>query len=115
IANTFKDLAHKKSISFNVISNVKDLTIWFDVNMLDKVLFNLLSNAFKFTNENGTINVTVDEDPVTGMALIKVEDSGVGMSQDEVEHAFELFYQGNKASFKGTGLGLSLSKELISL
>lgn len=115
IANNFQEIARKKSISFNIVSKSRDLKIWFDVNMLDKVLFNLLSNAFKFTNEHGTINVTVDENPVTGMALIKVEDSGVGMSQDEVEHAFDLFYQGNKAGFKGTGLGLSLSKELISL
>ncbi|HEX9511722.1 MAG TPA: substrate-binding domain-containing protein [Puia sp.] len=115
IANNFQEIARKKSISFNIVSKSRDLKVWFDVNMLDKVLFNLLSNAFKFTNEHGTINVTVDKNPLTGMALIKVEDSGVGMSQDEVEHAFELFYQGNKASFKGTGLGLSLSKELIGL
>jgi len=115
IANAFKEIARKKSISFNIISKVRNLNIWFDVNMLDKVLFNLLSNAFKFTNDHGTINVTIDEDDETNMATITVEDSGVGMTQDEVEHAFELFYQGHKTTFKGTGLGLSLSKELISL
>lgn len=115
IANNFQDIARKKSISFNIVSKSRDLKIWFDVNMLDKVLFNLLSNAFKFTNDHGTINVTVEENIQNGMALIKVEDSGIGMSQDEIDHAFELFYQGNKANFKGTGLGLSLSKELISL
>ena len=85
------------------------------MNMMDKVLFNLLSNAFKFTTEHGTINVTIDQNPEGNMALIKVEDSGIGMTQDEVEHAFELFYQGHASTFKGTGLGLTLSKELISL
>ena len=115
IANNFQEIARKKSISFNITSKTRDLKVWFDVNMLDKVLFNLLSNAFKFTNDHGTINVTVEENPLNGKALIKVEDSGIGMSQDEIDHAFELFYQGNRANFKGTGLGLSLSKELITL
>jgi signal transduction histidine kinase/ActR/RegA family two-component response regulator len=115
IANNFQEIARKKSISFNIVSKTRDLKVWFDINMLDKVLFNLISNAFKFTNEQGTINITLEEDAGNGMVLIKVEDSGVGMSRDEIEHAFELFYQGHLATFKGTGLGLSLSKELISL
>ncbi len=115
IANAFSDIARKKSISFNVISRVHDLNLWFDVNMLDKVLFNLLSNAFKFTNENGTINVTLDKTADGNMALITVEDSGIGMSRNDTEHAFEVFYQGHSSSFKGSGLGLSLSKELINM
>jgi DNA-binding response OmpR family regulator len=49
------------------------------------------------------------------MILIKVEDSGIGMTTEEASHAFELFYQGHSTTFKGTGLGLSLSKELINL
>ena len=115
IANTFRDIARKKSISYNVISKVQDLNLWFDINMLDKVLFNLLSNAFKFTGENGTINIVIDKTSAGDMALIKVEDSGVGMSINDAEHAFELFYQGHSSTFRGSGLGLSLSKELISL
>jgi len=115
IANSFQDLARKKSISFNVINKVAALRVWFDVNMLDKVLFNLFSNAFKFTDDHGTINVTVDYDKKADMAVIRVEDSGVGMTPEDMEHAFELFYQGHSSTFKGTGLGLSLSKELISL
>jgi len=115
IASAFQEMARKKSISFNTISKVRDLKIWFDVNMLDKVLFNLLSNAFKFTHEHGIITITVEKNAAANLATIKVEDSGVGMAPDEVEHAFELFYQGHKTTFKGTGLGLSLSKELINL
>ena len=115
IANAFRDIARKKSISYNVISRVQDLNMWFDVTMLDKVLFNLLSNAFKFTGENGTINVSIDKNAKDNMAVIGVEDTGIGMSPEDAEHAFELFYQGHSSTFRGTGLGLSLSKELINL
>lgn len=115
IASAFNDIARKKSISFNVISKTKDIQLWFDVTMLDKVLFNLLSNAFKFTAENGTINITIDKSTDGTVALIKVEDTGIGMSTEDAAHAFEVFYQGHSSTFKGTGLGLSLSKELIQL
>ena len=115
ITNAFSDIARKKSISYNVISRVKSLNLWFDINMLDKVLFNLLSNAFKFTADNGSINVSIDKTIDGNMALIKVEDTGLGMTAVDAEHAFEVFYQGHSSSFWGTGLGLSLSKELISL
>lgn len=111
IAISFKGIAQKKSITYKVISKTQDLQIWFDINMLDKVLFNLLSNAFKFTAENGIITVTIDKVPNENMASIKVEDTGIGM---DTTHAFELFYQG-QSSFRGSGLGLSLSKELIDL
>ncbi|WP_276500760.1 substrate-binding domain-containing protein [Terrimonas pollutisoli] len=111
IANSFRGIAQKKSISYKISSKVQDLNVWFDVTMLDKVLFNLLSNAFKFTAENGTITVTIDKLTAENMAVIKVEDTGIGM---DTTHAFELFYQG-QTSFRGSGLGLSLSKELIDL
>ena len=115
ITNAFRDIARKKSISYNVVNKAQDLNLWFDINMLDKVLFNLLSNAFKFTGENGTINITIDKPADDNMAVIKVEDSGVGMSIKDTEHAFELFYQGHSSTFRGSGLGLSLSNELINL
>lgn len=116
ITDAFQVMARKKSVSFKVTPKVKSLTVWFDVNMLDKVLFNLLSNAFKFTTENGgIIHVVIDKTDDDQMAVIKVEDSGVGMHPEEIDHAFDLFYQGNVSNGKGTGLGLSLSKELVNL
>ena len=115
IANAFNDIARKKSISYNIVTRVNDLNIWFDVTMLDKALFNLLANAFKFTSQNGTINVTIDKTTNGNMALIKVEDTGIGMTAEDAAHAFELFYQGHSSTFKGSGLGLSLSKELLNL
>lgn len=115
ISESFKELASKKSISFNIINKASNTTAWFDVSMLDKVLFNLLSNAFKFTNENGSINVAIDKSTDNNSVLIKIEDTGIGMSAEDTEHAFDVFYQGHSSTFKGTGLGLALSKELILL
>lgn len=113
VANEFKELAKKKHISLNVNNIATGLNIYFDNAMIDKVLFNLLSNAFKFTEEHGTINITIDQDEENSLAIVKIEDDGIGMSNEDVEHAFDLFYQGHSSTFKGTGLGLSLSKELI--
>lgn len=113
ISNEFKDLARKKHISLNMNDKTAGLNIDFDQSMIDKVLFNLLSNAFKFTEENGTINITIDQDKEQENAIIEIEDNGIGMSTEDVEHAFDIFYQGHSSTFKGTGLGLALSKELI--
>jgi signal transduction histidine kinase/AraC-like DNA-binding protein len=115
ITNAFQPIVNKRSIKLNVTSHVRDLKLWFDVNMLDKVLFNLLSNAIKFTNEQGYINVTVDTTENGKTAVITVEDSGIGMSPEAMQQAFDLFYQGHETNFKGSGLGLALSKELITL
>ena len=112
---TFKALAKKRNIDLRLISKERNLNIWFDTSMLDKVIFNLLSNAFKFTNDNGFIYVIVEKNDTDKTAIIKVEDNGIGMSEDVAKHAFELFYQGNIADQLGSGLGLSLSKELIQL
>ena len=115
ITNAFADIASKKKISFRVDSKYKELEVWFDVNMLDKILFNILSNAFKYTNDHGSIVVSVSKDSINTNAVITIEDTGVGMGPETLEHAFDLFYQGNEGTYKGTGLGLALSKELITL
>ncbi len=115
ITNAFAEIANKKKISFRVDSKDPALKVWFDVNMLDKILFNILSNAFKYTNDHGSITVYVNKGNSNTNAIIKVEDSGIGMGPETVEHAFDLFYQGNEGTYKGTGLGLALSKELITL
>lgn len=115
IANAFNELATKKNILLNINSNDPLLKIWFDVSMLEKVLFNILSNAFKYTNQYGSINIKIIKDNHQNKAIITIEDSGIGMSQETVEHAFDIFYQGNEGSYRGTGIGLALSKELIIL
>jgi len=111
----FEQLAKKHHIEFKFITSLTTLPVWFDTNMLDKVFFNLLSNAFKFTNDYGRIHILVEKDASRNVVNIKVKDSGIGMSGSEASKAFEIFYQGQHAAHKGTGLGLPLSKEFISL
>jgi signal transduction histidine kinase/DNA-binding response OmpR family regulator len=113
IFDSFQTLAKNKNISFQFFTSEKQLFIWLDVTMIDKVVFNLLSNAFKFTKENGFIYVNINK--INDRAVIKIEDNGIGMSEDSLQHAFDPFFQGEYENYKGTGLGLALSKELIEL
>ncbi|MCB0582530.1 MAG: response regulator [Phaeodactylibacter sp.] len=115
IVEAYRKMADKRNIELGFFSVERELPVWFDVNMIDKVLFNLLSNAFKFTPDGGKIQVAVIKDPIAEVALVKVEDNGRGMSKEETEQAFEPFYQGRRRQPGGTGLGLSLSKELANL
>ena len=122
IVMPFYDLAEKKHISIVLEAERNHLNAWFDLNKLDKVIFNLLSNAIKFTPANGTIQITLkvikslkqkiwDEEVV-----IKVSDTGNGISRDQIDHIFDRFYQAESSQgFIGTGLGLSLSKEFVDL
>ncbi|MEI6949978.1 substrate-binding domain-containing protein [Paraflavisolibacter sp. H34] len=115
IVQQYKSIAHKRNIDLRLITGERQLPLWFDATMLDKVLFNLLSNAFKFTGDGGFIHMYVSKNEEGTEALVKVEDNGVGMSPEALEHAFEVFYQGDYENYKGSGLGLALSKELIQL
>jgi len=115
IVEAFRKIAEKRNIELGFYAVEKSLLVWFDANMLDKVLFNLLSNAFKFTPDGGRIQVAVVKDPIGEKAIVKVEDNGRGMSKEHQQRAFEQFYQGENHRSKGTGLGLALSKELVEL
>ncbi len=115
IAEAFNDLAKRKHITYTVENKAGSLSVWFDENMLDKVLFNVLSNAFKYTPDQGSIKISIQKDKDEKNAIIRIMDSGIGMDPDTAAHAYDLFYQGSDGSYKGTGIGLALSKELISL
>lgn len=113
IIESFQPTAKKRSIDCRMIATERSLPVWIDAGMMDKVLFNLLSNAFKFTPDNGAILVRLEKKD--NCAVISVEDTGIGMSQEVLEHAFDIFYQGGYDSHKGSGLGLALCKELVNL
>jgi signal transduction histidine kinase/DNA-binding response OmpR family regulator len=115
ITHSYKSIAQKRNIDLRLITKERQLNTWFDVSMIDKVIFNLLSNAFKFTKDNGFVHIYISKSEDGQNALVKVEDNGVGMSKEAIEHAFEVFYQGEYENYKGSGLGLALSKELIQL
>ena len=113
IVDSFKVLAKNKNIDLKFLTRERSLYVWFDTTMMDKVIFNVLSNAFKFTNDHGLIHVTISKD--NDNAIIKIEDDGIGMTKEVIDHAFEPFFQGEYENYKGTGLGLALSKELMEL
>ncbi|TXD48182.1 ATP-binding protein [Polaribacter sp. IC073] len=116
ITQSFKELSRKKNIDF-AINCPKNLTeAWYDKEKIEHIIYNLLSNAFKFTPKEGNIQVTVL--PINSKKMIKISvvDSGSGVSKEELNTIFELFYQSNTSKkYKGSGIGLALTKELIDL
>ncbi|HPM32506.1 MAG TPA: two-component regulator propeller domain-containing protein [Chryseolinea sp.] len=127
-AAIFIDLAEKRNIHLGIHSMVRSLDGWFDHDKLEKILVNVLSNAFKFTLDDGQINVTIntkDLDLVnekgkyrTRSLELVIVDNGMGISEEELPYIFEKFYQAKsstKIANPGTGIGLSLTKGLIEL
>lgn len=113
IVGDFGVKAKQKYIDLQFISPFKELSFAFDADKLDKVLFNIISNAFKFTPDGGLIHVSILKN--TNKIEINIADNGIGMNAEEKAHAFDLFYRGNKNISLGTGLGLALSQEFVTL
>lgn len=116
IAASFKNLAKQRGIRLAFSAEQEEIPAWFDHDQLEKVLFNLLSNAFKFTNDNGQVAVHVRQ-IAPELAEITVADTGVGIPAGQMESIFERFYQVEKskewARKGGTGIGLSLAKMIV--
>ncbi len=117
IVFSFASLAERKNIGLEFYSSQDSILIFFDRDKIDKIMTNLLSNALKFTKENGTITVTAG---ITekNMAEITVADSGIGISAHHLPKIFDRFYQvgaTNLAKGEGTGIGLALTRELVEL
>ncbi len=115
IMESYGKTAHRRGIDFQLLTRQEKLPVWFDAGMMDKVLFNLLSNAFKFTPDGGKIHLAISVDNFENKVKLSVEDNGKGMTPAEVDHVFEPFFQGDEQQLAGTGLGLSLSKSLVEL
>ncbi|MHA6246937.1 hybrid sensor histidine kinase/response regulator transcription factor [Pontibacter sp. CAU 1760] len=115
IASSFDRLAKKRHIRLRVHTELSELKVYFDSDKLDKVLFNLLSNAFKFTKDNGRVTIGIALDENFQNVIITVEDSGKGMSEAQAARAFDRFYSDDVSSSQSTGLGLALSREFIKL
>lgn len=113
IVNDFSMKAKKSHIDLQFICPFKELSYTFDAEKLDKVLFNILSNAFKYTPAGGLIHVSLLQNRQN--IEIIISDNGEGMNEEDRENAFELFYRADQNSSFGTGLGLALSKEFVQL
>ncbi|AWW31179.1 hypothetical protein DN752_14170 [Echinicola strongylocentroti] len=115
---SFKHLAEKQGISLSMETSLASHTLSFDQDKITMVLNNLLSNALKFTPNQGKVHVTIrrKKHPEKGL-LIEVKDTGPGIPKSEQEKIFEIFYQvkNGKAKSAGSGIGLALTKELVAL
>lgn len=120
LSSSFEYQANAKKISLNFHPDTEELRAWIDPENLDKAIFNVLSNAFKFTESGGEINIYLQthEAYETKPAYFKIviEDSGTGIDEKEIERIFDRFYQvANRLNNSGTGIGLHLTKSLVEL
>jgi signal transduction histidine kinase/ligand-binding sensor domain-containing protein/DNA-binding response OmpR family regulator len=117
---SFSDLSEKKNIAFSFNSALSALETVFDQDKLEKILFNLLSNAFKFTPEHGTVSVNVylEEGTQEKWLNIQVKDSGIGIPADKLDKIFDRFFQNELPKSivnQGSGIGLSITKEFVRI
>ena len=113
---SFSEIASDRNIHYKFHSEKPKIDLWFDKNQLEKVIYNLLTNAFKFTKNEGDINLEIQNNADT--VCIVVKDNGVGMSQSHISKIFNRFYQVENAESdekSGFGLGLAITKEIIEL
>lgn len=120
----FDELAQQKKIRFTLESGMDDQFLYFDKDKMDKILFNLLSNAFKFTPRGGSIGIYVQKTrhlfgrEEKEAVEIEIRDSGPGIDEKHLGRIFERFYQGEQSernTHPGTGIGLPLTKDFIEL
>ncbi len=117
----FSDRAARNEIDFTFKTKIKECQVWADKEKVEIIIFNLLSNAFKFTPKKGKIEFTIDLDNTVafnnGAVRLSVIDSGIGIAQEEQTKIFEQFYQSTDAKIMedGSGIGLTLVAEYTKL
>ena len=113
----FRPLMKKKDIRFTIQSDVDKCLAFFDPDKLDKILYNLLSNASKYNKPGGKVGIELNCDEVNGIACIIVKDNGPGIPKESQKNLFKRFYEGDYRKFNtiGTGIGLSLVRDLVTL
>jgi signal transduction histidine kinase/DNA-binding response OmpR family regulator/ligand-binding sensor domain-containing protein len=116
ICQNFRKLAEERKVKFDLIDESNNAMLWVDKDKFEKIFYNLLSNAFKFTQSGNPIEVVIVDEQDT--VSITVKDRGMGMSKDRVKllfNRFESLAASNVSFQEGTGIGLSLTKELVEL
>ena len=112
---SFYAMARKRDIKFTLQAPASDcpLPMAFDTEKIERVFFNLLSNAFKHTPDNGSITVTYKED--NGNLILRVADTGEGISERDLDKIFDRFYQVDRIHPNGSGIGLAVAKAFVEL
>ncbi len=120
---SFNDQAESRGIDFELQTDLSELKVWYDRDELEKVFYNLISNAFNHTPNDGRISVsisagpTINDGPKNEYVRIDVEDSGEGIPADKLDKIFDRFYQVDKQGLTeyGSGIGLALSRGIVSM
>ena len=118
ITNSVQDYAGLKGIDIECHINIPEKRMACDADHIERVLLNLISNAIKFTDKGGKIDVSLSEDQVEGCIVLAVRDTGIGIPQDKQEVIFERFRQVDKSlsrNQEGSGIGLSIVKALVEM
>lgn len=117
--DSFRPLIKKKHMAFTVCCEPDGFDAYFDSDKVDKILYNLLSNAAKYNTPGTTVEITLRAEigPDRPQAVLQVKDNGNGLSEEEQKNLFKRFYEGNYRRFNtiGTGIGLSLTRDLVCL
>ncbi|WP_264538209.1 two-component regulator propeller domain-containing protein [Flavobacterium sp. N1736] len=117
IYESFRGFAVEKKIDYKFVLNINTALIYFDKNQMEKVIYNLLSNAFKFTSKNGRITLAVEQKEDSDSIEIKVKDNGIGIPENRKKKIFKNFFQldDRGSANLGSGIGLALSKSIVEL
>ncbi|KQB42869.1 Histidine kinase [Flavobacterium daejeonense] len=117
IYESFRGIAVEKKIDYKFVLNINTALLYFDKNQMEKVIYNLLSNAFKFTSKNGRITLSVEQKEDSDYVYIKVKDNGIGIPDNRKKKIFKNFFQldDRGSSNLGSGIGLALSKSIVEL
>lgn len=116
--DSFYPLIRKKKLHFSYVSDPENIRGLFDIDKLDKILYNLVSNAVKYVPKRGSIQVTLTQRAEEKEHIrLTVEDNGAGITKEDQQSLFKRFYEGNyrRHNTTGTGIGLSLVKDLVNL
>ena len=121
----YTQTAEKRNINFHFNHSMEEQPVWIDRDSIDKVMMNLLSNAFKYTPDDGTIELSVEvgtddrvDGPLRNWVQVSVSDTGIGLDKDDIEKVFERFYRADNnvtSVTMGMGIGLNYSQMLISM
>ena len=113
ITDSYEPMFIEKNIKLN--KNIQDnIVIVGDIDYLKRIFANILSNAYKYTNENGTVNVSLSQ--INDKIKISVSDTGIGIPKEDLKHIFERFYRSDLSRARetgGTGIGLTITKALV--
>ncbi|MFC2126862.1 two-component regulator propeller domain-containing protein [Bacteroidota bacterium] len=115
IKSAFDDLANHKNVEYFFESNLKSLDVWFDKIKMKKIIFNLLSNAFKYNQHNSKISIKITNIE-TSFVIIEITNFGEVIPDESINHVFDRFYRFDQEGVQsGTGIGLALTKSLVEL